>query len=189
VFDRWADSFPNTDVFAVDLQADLDPAHASMADYAQNVVSAVQALPRPVSVCGWSMGGLVALQAAQEAQPHSVILLEASAPAEVQGFNPDIELEEGTFDPEVEYGQFPPGVRSRLESLLARSERTRGIAVPSLPCPSLVVYAADFPDERGTALVDLYGSTELAFPNLHHLDLVLDPQVRQGIAAYLRSFG
>src|SRR5258708_71121 len=131
------------------------------------------------------MGGLVALQAAAEAQPHSVILLEASAPAEAQGFNASVELVEGTFDPEAEYGQFPPGVPSRPESLLARSEPKRGIAVPSLPCPSLVVYAADFPEERGTALAALYGSDELAFPNLGHFDLVLDPQVRQGIAQYL----
>jgi pimeloyl-ACP methyl ester carboxylesterase len=58
-----------------------------MADYAERVVSAARALPRPVSVCGWSMGGLVALQAAASARPQSVILIEASPPGEVEGFN------------------------------------------------------------------------------------------------------
>lgn len=57
--------------------------------------------------------------------------------------------------------------------------------MPVLPCPSLVVYGDDFPDERGTALTRLYGSDERAFPGLHHWDLVRDPQVRATIADWL----
>ncbi len=42
-------------------------------------------------------------------RPHSVILLEPTPPAEVQGYNPNTEVGEGTFDPEAVYGPFPPG--------------------------------------------------------------------------------
>jgi len=156
-----------------------------MNDYAQNAIAAARRLSLPVSLCGWSMGGLVALQAATALQPHMVILLEASAPAEVQGSNSNVVLGEGTFDPEVEYGRFPPGVRARPESLLARAERKRGISVPSLPCPSLVVYGRDFPEERGRALAALYGSQQLEFPHLHHFDLVLELEVREAIARFV----
>lgn len=36
-----------------------------MDDYAERVVGAALALPEPVATCGWSMGGLVVLQAAE----------------------------------------------------------------------------------------------------------------------------
>jgi pimeloyl-ACP methyl ester carboxylesterase len=185
VFQDWKETFPRLLVAAVDLQENLDPARAAMDDYAQNVIASARRLPQPVLLCGWSMGGLVALQAAAAIHPHMVVLLEASAPAEVQGFHPNVELTEGTFDPEVEYGRFPPGVPARAESLLARAGRKQGISVPSLACPSLVVYGQDFPEERGRALASLYGSRELEFPDLHHFDLVLDPRVREEIARLL----
>ena len=185
MFDGWQEAFPGLAVAAVDLQDGLDPVRASIQDYAQNVIAAARTLPQPVTLCGWSMGGLVALQAVAAVQPDRLVLLEASAPAEVQGFNPSVELAEGTFDPEAEYGRFPPGVRARPESLLARTERKRGISVPSLPCPSLVVYGLDFPEERGRALAALYGSHELEFPHLGHFELVLDPEVRGEIARLL----
>lgn len=185
VFDGWQEAFPGCAVEAVDLQDGLDPARASMHDYAQNVIAAARTLPEPLTLCGWSMGGLVALQAAAVVQPDMLVLLEASAPAEVQGFNPSVELVRGTFDAEAEYGRFPPGMRARPESLLARAERKRGISVPSLPCPSLVVYGLDFREERGRALAALYRSYELEFPHLHHFELVLDPQVREEIARLL----
>ncbi len=59
VYAGWADSFPDLFVSAVDLQAGLDVAVASHDDYACNVVAAAAELPKPVSLCGWSMGGLV----------------------------------------------------------------------------------------------------------------------------------
>ena len=74
-------------VGAVDLQAGLDVSHASMADYAARLVAATAVLPAPAALCGWSMGVLVALMAAGRARPHSVILLEVSAPPELQGFH------------------------------------------------------------------------------------------------------
>jgi hypothetical protein len=96
----------------------------------------------------------------------------------VQGFDESVELRAGTFDPEETYGAFPPGMRARPESLLARAERKRGISVPELPCPALVVYGDEFPEERGRALAARYGAEELAFPGLDHWGLVLDERVR-----------
>lgn len=185
VYEGWAESFPGITVAAADLQENLDVATASHDDYANNVVRAAATLPQPVSLCGWSMGGLVILQASQVVRPHSVILLEASAPAEVQGFNPDAEVKEGTFDPEAVYGAFPAGVRARPESARARAERKRGISVPSLPCLSLVIYGDAFRDERGKAIAHVYGSHELDFPGLDHWGLVRDERVRTAIADWL----
>jgi len=95
------------------------------------------------------------------------------------------ELLDGSFDPEAEYGKFPAGIAARPESRLARAERKRGISVPSLPCPSLVITSADFPDERGRALADLYGSEFVEFPELQHFDLALDAAPRRAVADFL----
>jgi hypothetical protein len=185
VYDRWLSAFPTLTVEALDLQEGLDVEQASMSDYADRVVAAARTMLGPVALCGWSMGGLVVLQAAQEMQPHSVVLLEASAPAEVQGLDPDVQVVGGVFDPEAEYGKFPAGIAARPESLLARAERKRGISVPSLPCPSLVIATADFPDERGRSVADLYGSEFVEFPELRHFDLVLNAAPRQAVADFL----
>jgi pimeloyl-ACP methyl ester carboxylesterase len=156
-----------------------------MADYAERVVAAAGELPRPLALCGWSMGGLVVLLAAEQAQPDTVILLEPSPPAEVQGFDHEIAPSEGTFDPEEAYGAFPAGVPARPESSLARAERKRGISIPSLRCRSVVVYGDEFREARGTAVARLYGSAECDFPGLDHWDLVCDPRVREALAACL----
>jgi pimeloyl-ACP methyl ester carboxylesterase len=185
VYDAWPPALAPLPVATVDLQEDLAVERASMDDYAARVVAAARALPQPVSVCGWSMGGLVVLQAAAATEPHSVILLEPSAPAEIQGFHPDVEIVDGAFDPEVEYDPFPDGIPARPESLRARAERKRGISVPSLPCPSLVVATSDFADERGRAVAELYGSTLIEFPELGHFDLVLHAEVRAAVREFL----
>lgn len=185
VFDEWPPAFEELEVVAVDLQEDVDVEHASMADYARLVEHRASELPRPVSLCGWSMGGLVALMAAAAVRPHSVILLEASAPGEIQGFAPDAPIRGGSFDPEEVYGPFPPGMPSRPESQLARDERKRGISVPSLPYPSLVVYGREFAAERGRPVSALYGSDQAAFPELDHWGLVLGEDVRAVIRAFL----
>jgi pimeloyl-ACP methyl ester carboxylesterase len=76
VYEGWLRAFPALVVDAVDLHEALAVDQASMSDYANRVATAARAMPDPVAVCGWSMGGLVVLQAAQFVRPHSVILLE-----------------------------------------------------------------------------------------------------------------
>lgn len=185
MFDGWAEAFPRLDVEAVDLQAGLAVAHAAMANYAAVVADTARLLPAPRALCGWSMGGLAAMMAAERAEAERLVLLEPSPPGEVQGFHPEVELAEGTFDGEQVYGRFPAGTPSRPESLLARAERRRGISVPSLPCPALVVYGDSFGEERGRALARFYGAEELRIPGAGHWDLVRDPRVRDAIASYL----
>ena len=178
VFDGWPAAFPGLDVEAVDLMAGLNVAEASMSNYAAVIVRAAEWLPRPIALCGWSSGGLAAMMAARQAEADFLILLESSPPGEVQGFDESVPLRAGTFDPEETYGAFPLGMRARPESLLARAERKRGISVPGLTCPALVVYGDDFAEERGHALAARYGAEKLAFPGLDHWDLVLDERVR-----------
>lgn len=174
-------------VSAVDLQANLDIEQAGMADYADAVVQAAYLLPAPVSLCGWSMGGLVALLASRQVRPQSLVLIEPSAPAEIQGVHPEVQPSLGSFDPEHVYGSFPAGQPARVESAMARSERKRGISVPSVSCSTLVVYGREFPEERGRSIARLYGSTELHFPDLDHWGLILDARVPQAIGRYLTS--
>jgi pimeloyl-ACP methyl ester carboxylesterase len=185
IYADWPADFPSIHVRTVDLHDGLDVSRVSHADYAARVVSAARKLEAPVSLCGWSMGGLVVLQAVAEVRPHSVVVMEPSPPAEAQGFDSSIVTAPGTFDPEHVYGSFPPGVVARPESSLARSERKRGISVPSLPCPSLVVFGRDFAEERGRAVARLYGSEQLPFPELGHWDLVREPRVRVAIGTWL----
>jgi len=53
--------------------------------------------------------------------------------------------------------------------------------VSALPCPSLVIYGNDFPDDRGRQLARLYGSEVRSFPGLEHWDLMFDGRVREAI--------
>src|SRR5207302_4259030 len=174
----WAEDFPGVEVDAIDLHAGLNLAEASMTNYAAVVARATEWLPRPAAICGWSSGGLAAMMAARQAEADLLVLLEASPSGEVQGFDDSVPVEPGTFDPEETYGPFPPGMRARPESLLARAERKRGISVPALPCPALVVYGDEFAEDRGRRLAAYYGAEEFAFPGLDHWGLVLDEQVR-----------
>jgi pimeloyl-ACP methyl ester carboxylesterase len=187
VFAEWPLQFPGFEVVAVDLQGEVDVAHASHTDYAERVTVAARAAPSPIVLCGWSMGGLVVLQAATRVRPVAVVLLEPSPPAEIQGVVPEPLSEDGVFDPEVVYGRFPVGVEARPESLRARGERKRGISVPRLECPSLVVYGDAFPDERGRRVAELYGSETRAFPGFDHWDLVLRPEVPTAVAKWLAA--
>ena len=50
VYADWPPAFPTLTVSAVDLQAGLLVEQASMADYAQQVVTAARALPQPVAI-------------------------------------------------------------------------------------------------------------------------------------------
>lgn len=185
IFDGWYPCFPKLRVRAVDLQAGVDVEGATMEAFAGVVIREARELPEPVCLCGWSMGGLVALLASQHLQPHRLVLIESSAPAEIQGLHPEANPMTGSFDPEQVYGRFPEGQLARAESSLARVERKRGISAPSVPCPTLVIYGREFPQERGRAIARLYGSEELSFPDLDHWGLILDSRVPEAIARYL----
>jgi len=185
IFNDWPAHFPHLTVEAVDLQANLDVNRASMADYAGAVVTAAQRLPQPVSLCGWSMGGLVALQASRVLRLQSLVLIESSSPAEIQGLHQHIDLAAGSFDPEQEYGSFPDGYRARAESLRARSEWKRGISVPQVSCPVLVIYGREFPVDRGQSVARLYNAVDQCFPDLDHWGLVLDSRVPELVAHYV----
>ncbi len=187
VFEGWADTFPGVCLSAVDLQARRDVSHTSSADYAGVVEEAVSTASRPIVVCGWSMGGLIAMMAAAVTQPDALVLLEPSPPAEVQGTDESVEVSAGAFDPQAVYGPFPEDMRARPESSLARSERKRGISVPVLLCHTIVVSGREFPDERGSSLARAYGAQWRAFPRLSHWDLVRDPAVRTEIAVLVRE--
>ena len=158
-----------------------------MSNYEAAVTSAASLLLRPLTVCGWSMGGLAAMMAARRIEPETLVLLEPSPPAEVQGFDDSVQLEPGALDAEEAYGRFPDGIRSRPESLLARTERKRGISVPALPARTLVVSGREFAEERGSALAERYGTEHLAFPEASHWDLVLDREMRERIASRLNE--
>jgi pimeloyl-ACP methyl ester carboxylesterase len=183
VFDAWTDA--RFDVVAVDLQDGLDPATASMDDYATVLVRACKAATAPIALCGWSMGGLVAMMAAPDARARALVVIEPSAPAEVAGTR-EVGDATGTFDPEQVYGSFPDGIPARPESARARADRKRGISVPALPPRSLVVYGDEFADERGRSLALHYAIEEAHFPGLGHWDLVLDPAVRARVFDFVR---
>lgn len=185
VFDGWAAAFPGIEVGAVDLHAGLNLAEAAMSNYAAIVARAADWLPRPLALCGWSMGGLVAMLAARQAGADRLVLLEPSPPGELQGFAGEPPLRPGTFGPEEVYGTFAQGMRSRPESLLARAERKRGVSVPTLPCPALVVSGDDFRDERGAAVAAFYGAESLQLAGFGHWDLVLAPRARAEVARWL----
>ena len=185
VFDGWDDAFPAVSLSAVDLQEGREVSDASSSDYAEVVQDAARHASRPLVLCGWSMGGLIAMIAATVAQPDALVLLEASPPSEVQGTDEGVEPHAGTFDPQLAYGPFPENMRARPESSLARAERKRGISVPAVPCPAIVVSGREFAEERGSRLARVYSARWLAFPELSHWELVRDPRVRTEIAALL----
>jgi pimeloyl-ACP methyl ester carboxylesterase len=159
---------------------------AAMSNYAAVVACTANLCPAPRALLGWSLGGLAAMMAAERAEAERLVLLEPSPPAEVQGTH-DVAPAEGTFDPEEQYGPFPDGIRARPESLLARTERKRGISVPALPGRALVVYGEEYADERGRAVAQRYQAEELQTPVRTHWHLILDPQVRTSIANWLQA--
>jgi pimeloyl-ACP methyl ester carboxylesterase len=185
VFDTWQDDFPEFDVVAVDLHEQLDPAEASMTNYADRVVEVARGQASPVVLCGWSLGGLAAMIAAPTAMPQRLVVLEPSPPKQVQGFDPSVPDDSGVFDPEAVYGTFPAGIQPRPESRRARADRKRGVDVEEPPCPSLVVYGDEFRDERGIAIARTYGCDERYFAGFTHWDLVLRPEVRRAVSEWL----
>ena len=195
VFDAWRPRWAGLDLRVPDLQDGVDLATATMDDYVERVQSAAwgtQSQARrddehtPVVLVGWSMGGLVAMMAAARRTPAALVVVEPSVPAEVGGVHPSVALEDGTYGADV-YGSVAAAEQSRRESLRARSERKRGISVPALPCPTLVLAGRDYRDERSRPIAEHYGATLLEYPRLGHADLVTDPAVAEDVAAWVRT--
>jgi len=133
------------------------------------------------------MGGLVALMACASLELAGLVLLEPSPPAEVQGFDDSHVLRQGAFDPEEAYGPFPSGIASRWESQLARDERKRGIPVPSIPCPCLVLWGEEFATDRGKSVAELYSAESISIPGAGHWGLVLNAEARDALRQWIES--
>ncbi|MDQ3915980.1 MAG: alpha/beta fold hydrolase, partial [Actinomycetota bacterium] len=73
VFDAWVPP-AGLELVAVDLQEGLDVGSASMDDYSRVLVRRCERLPRPHALCGWSMGGLVAMMASEKVSPGALVL-------------------------------------------------------------------------------------------------------------------
>jgi hypothetical protein len=181
VFESWAGRFPTFEVRVPDLQAGPVVERANMAEYAEQVIAASGG-PGAV-VVGWSMGGLVAMLAAQHQRPAALVLVESSQPRE---FDPTVVPTAGVYDAETMYGPLPPGVRHRPESRLALEERQRGVSIPRIDCPLLVVASSSYPTSRGSDVVDHDGGDLLEFPALDHTSLIEAPEVASAIADWLR---
>lgn len=132
-----------------------DLSRTSMQEYADDVCAFLETLAQPPVLVGWSMGGLVAMLAAQRAKARAIVGLAPSAPALVR--DESVDLRAGEFDA-AEYGvrlddageqpaMFDLDAEERLialascgrESRYARDERAAGVVVASLPCPLLIV--------------------------------------------------
>jgi pimeloyl-ACP methyl ester carboxylesterase len=183
VFEPWAGRFPTFEVGVPDLQAGLVVARASMADYAAQVIAATSG-PGAV-VVGWSMGGLVAMLAAQQQRLAALVLVEPSQPRELGRHDPTVVPTAGVYDAETIYGPLPPGTRHRPESRLALEERQRGISIPRIDCPLLVVASSSYPTSRGSDVVNHYGGELLEFPTLDQGSVIEAPEVARAITAWL----
>lgn len=188
VFDAWRPRWAGFDVRAPDLQDGGDLAVTTMDDYADKVVHAGwgPADGSPVVLCGWSMGGLVAMMAALRGTPAALVVVEPSVPSQVGGNHPSVTLEPGTYGADV-YGSVAAPNQTRRESLLARCERKRGISVPRLPCPTLVLAGRDYAAERSRPVAEHYGATLVEYPGLGHADLVTDTAVADDVVAWVRG--
>ena len=176
-FGPWLPHLAGLDVRAVDLQEGLDIARATMADYETAVTEAIGST-RAV-VVGYSMGGLVALIAGRRRRLAGLVLLEPSVPLEVGGGDADVVPRPGTYG--------GGSGRHRPESLWAQGERHRGISVPGVDCPLLVIAGRDFADTRGHAVVDRYGGELRAFPDVPHGLLADDPGVIDAATTWVRD--
>lgn len=113
---------------AVDLQAGLNVAEASMLNYEAAVACDAALMPRPLCLVARGMGALAAMMAARRVDPEALVLIE---PWPAEGSS----------------GLEPAG--SRPESELALAECRRGISVPPVAAPTLV--AAEAPDPYAVA--------------------------------------
>jgi hypothetical protein len=121
---------------AIDLQAGLNVAEASMLNYEAAVACDAGLVLRPLCLIARGMGALAAMLAARRIGPDALVLIEPWPTTEVGG-SEHVEV-----------------AGSRPESEFALTECRAGISVPSLTIRTLVA--------RGPALAAYYGAEELA---------------------------
>lgn len=178
----------------------VDLTAVTMEDYASDVSRVIAGLSLKPVVMGWSMGGLVAMMLAAKGEAGACVALAPSLPALQE--DPRCALQPGVFGPEV-YGiaSLDPGDQPAMpdldreerqvalsslgpESLLARSERRRGVLIPEIPCPFLLVTGtldAQWPEK---AYADLWLKHERLAMQASHWGLVLN---RRAIRTVLPS--
>jgi pimeloyl-ACP methyl ester carboxylesterase len=183
VFESWVGRFRSFEVRVPDLQTGLAVERASMADYAQQVIAATGGVG--AVVIGWSMGGLVAMLAAQRQRLAALVVVEPSQPRELGRHNTEVVPTVGVYDAETMYGPLPADTRHRPESRLALEERQRGISIPRIDCPLLVIASSSYPTSRGSEIVDHYGGELHGFRDLDHTSVIEAPEVANAIAAWL----
>jgi pimeloyl-ACP methyl ester carboxylesterase len=184
-FVDWPPAVPHWSVVTPDLQAETDDlAGSTMDDYAAVVE---RLLPRttPVVICGWSMGGLVAMMAAGRLPIAGLILVEPSLPAEVQGVRDGEVPLPGTFDPDAIYGPRADGIAARPDSLYALGERRRGVFVGHVGCPTLVVGGRDFGVTRSEPIASHLNAELEQFSSVGHVELLHDANVLACVSRWL----
>ncbi|MGH2585563.1 MAG: alpha/beta hydrolase [Dehalococcoidia bacterium] len=168
----------------------VDLSYTAMEDYLQDIRTVAATLPACPVVAGWSMGGLLAIQAAAAGVAHACLALAPSAPARKR--QPDVVLGSGVYDA-AEYGILSrdPAEQSRMadldleeralalaslgsESRRARAERTAGVVVETCPVPLLIVTGSEDPDWGADKLTELHLDAErMDVPGASHWGLVL----------------
>jgi pimeloyl-ACP methyl ester carboxylesterase len=174
-----------------------DLGRVSMADYVADVAAAVDGLPRPPVLVGWSMGGLVALMYGAVAPTLGVLALGPSTPGPMLEAPAAEPPAPGVFGPEA-YGITDPAspvqptmpdldaeeVRVALaslgpESAYARQERRRGIWFAPRGFAGAVMVAAgardeSFPPPLCRRVARFLGADYLELAGASHWGLVLN---------------
>lgn len=172
----------------------VDLSKTRMSDYAEDVMALARGLRYRPALVGWSMGGLVAMMAAQSGDAVACVGLAPSIPARLS--NASVAIRSGVFGAE-EYGivdrdpERQPMMHDldreervvaleslSLESRLARDERTAGIVIERLDCPLAVVTGASdaqWPRARYDGLH--LPRTHIEIPGASHWGLVLNRRV------------
>lgn len=164
------------------------PLGADLVEWAFELVAVVERLlPRttPAVICGWSMGGLVAMMVAGRLPIAGLILVEPSLPAEVQGVRDGVVPLRGTFDPDAIYGPRADGIAARPDSLYALNERRRGVFVGHVGCPTPVIGGRDFGATRSEPVANHLGAELEQFSSLGHVDLLHDANVLGCVSRWL----
>jgi pimeloyl-ACP methyl ester carboxylesterase len=197
-----AHGFPS---YAIDLRGHgashaIDLSRTTMSDYAEDVLALTRQLSAPAVLVGWSMGGLVAMMAAEQLPALAWIGLAPSTPSVER--DPGTPVRQGEFGPE-EYGitdldpaskqpaMFDLDLEERAvalgslgrESRYARDERAAGVVVRGVDCPALVVTSTGDPQWPRARYDGMHIPVEhMSVDGASHWGLVLNRRVIADLA-------